>query len=867
MKDIRAKDAAVPRTRGVQARFMRKLSVGVKLWSTTGILSLPLIGLGIFYVCALNSTLGFTATEQEGYALYRPLDEIAQRMAQRVELQSVTLARITDNGAEVRRLDDEVAAALAQFGALDAKHGNVRTHPRFEELQAQWAALVAGKPASLQNDLLASARVFDALSSLTLQIEADWKLTLDPELSAYNLLHVAVNRMPDARRYLTETRAHLAAVYAGGEYSPAEVARSTSLVGLFRNRLQGIRGLLDSARVAAADRPGLAKQIGDISSDWDVALSTWSAEVMREMESGHPQPEVVLALLKSSALHSHALNIAQDGVLNAASEALKGRHSAQLQSAVLALSLSAIALFFGVLLMLALARRLTGAIKRLVYISERISAGHYDSGIDESGGDEISRLFAAMSNMQRIIRTQIATARAQVVANDRIRSALDNVSGCVMVADHSGEIIYTNRAVDELLRRAEADIRVQLPEFSASAVRGSQLDIFPIRPEHEQRMLGGLTGSRTAQITLGRLTLRMTVNPVLSDGGERIGTVLEWADRTAEVSVENETQSMLAAVLKGELGRRIDLSGKSGFFEVLGLGMNQLADTLLQIVSSVKLTAGEVHRAAEEISQGNADLSQRTEEQVASLQRTAASMEQMSRTVKKNAGNADLANQLATAARDQAQTGGSVVNQAVVAMADINESSTKIANIIGVIDEIAFQTNILALNAAVEAARAGEQGRGFAVVAAEVRNLAGRSAAAAREIKNLIADSVTRVEGGSVLVTRSGQTLQQIVVAVNKVTEVVAEIATASRQQSSAIDNVTSTISDMDQVTQRNASMVEQASGATKSLAEQAGTLTRMLADYRTDAATADGGSRLRGTVVPGEPVMLPVRTHASVFK
>jgi len=342
-----------------------------------------------------------------------------------------------------------------------------------------------------------------------------------------------------------------------------------------------------------------------------------------------------------------------------------------------------------------------------------------------------------------------------------------------------------------------------------------------------------LSGSVVQDRVLGGCSFRTVSNPVLSREGERIGTVMEWSDRTPEVAVEREMQGILAAVLNGDISARIPLGAKSGFFEVLARGVNQLADNMAEIVARVKDAASEVYRGAEEISQGNANLSQRTEEQSSSLEETASSMEQMTSTVKQNADNAGQANQLAVAARDQAEKGGAVVAKAVRAMTDINDSSKRIADIIGVIDEIAFQTNLLALNAAVEAARAGEQGRGFAVVASEVRSLAGRSASAAKEIKELIQDSVRKVGDGSLLVTQSGQTLEQIVASVKKVSDIVAEIAAASREQASGIEQVNRAIVQMDELTQQNAALVEQATAASQAMAQQAGELNEMMGRYR----------------------------------
>jgi methyl-accepting chemotaxis protein len=451
--------------------------------------------------------------------------------------------------------------------------------------------------------------------------------------------------------------------------------------------------------------------------------------------------------------------------------------------------------------------------------------------------------------------------------NLRIRTALDNVSSSVMMADAENKIIYMNKNVEQLFRNAEGKIAEVLPGFDAGRLLGASIDEFHKNPSHQQRMVESMQGPVKSEILLGDLTFGFTANPVVSNDGERIGTVVEWVDRTVELAMEDELESIVAAARSGQLSERVEMSGKTGFFKHLAMGINALLDdlsdvfsalsqslsamsdgdltqpvsgnykgefgrlrddlntTLIQvskIVGELREATDAVNVASDEISSGNNNLSSRTEQQASSLEETAASMEELTSTVRNNADNAQQANHVATSARQLAEKGGDVVHQAVTAMDEINTASNKIAEIIGVIDEIAFQTNLLALNASVEAARAGEQGRGFAVVATEVRNLASRSAGAAKEIKELINDSVNKVHAGAELVNQSGETLGEIVSGVKKVGDIVAEIAAASAEQASGIDQVNQAVTSMDEMTQQNAALAEQTSAASVSLYEKA---------------------------------------------
>jgi methyl-accepting chemotaxis protein len=287
-------------------------------------------------------------------------------------------------------------------------------------------------------------------------------------------------------------------------------------------------------------------------------------------------------------------------------------------------------------------------------------------------------------------------------------------------------------------------------------------------------------------------------------------------------------------------------------------GINATLDTLLEPILAIKVVTDAINTAAQGIASGNQDLSQRTEEQASSLQETASSMEELSATVKQNTDSAKQANQMAVTASNVAKRGGEMVQRVVGTMHDINESSRKIVDIISVIDGIAFQTNILALNAAVEAARAGEQGRGFAVVAGEVRNLAQRSASASKEIKTLINNSVERVEDGASLVEDAGRTMDEIVQSVKKVTDIMAEIAAASVEQSSGIEQVNRSITEMDNVTQQNAILVEEAAQAAQSLEQQAAHLAAAVARFNLGMG---GGSDARKALRPALATQKPSRS------
>jgi methyl-accepting chemotaxis protein len=467
----------------------------------------------------------------------------------------------------------------------------------------------------------------------------------------------------------------------------------------------------------------------------------------------------------------------------------------------------------------------------------------------------------------------------------RLRASIDGANAYLMYCNEKGEVFHINPAMRSLVGRYGAEMRSTFAGFDPEALMGRSID-WLVRGDYglRERFASPVAMPIDFEVSFGGRIMQVHVTMIRGDKGEYLGNRVEFIDLTEQREIEQQVEEVIQAAARGEFDRRIDVSHFQGFLRSLGEGINTLMDNisrpiyevlasmslladgdltrtmegnyqgdfaqlqqsfnlavqnLRQMTSEIRAAADSISTASREISLGNQDLARRTEQQASSLETTASSMEEITGTVKNNAENSARADKLAGQARKQAVEGREIAGRAIGAMSAINQASNKIADIIGVIDEIAFQTNLLALNAAVEAARAGEQGRGFAVVAAEVRNLAQRSASAAKEIKGLIKDSLEKVADGSRLVDESGKMLDVINQIVAEVGELISQIAAAGKEQAIGIEQINKALVKLDEMTQQNAALVEEAATASSSLDEQAQNLQELVRYFRVEEAPA----------------------------
>lgn len=448
--------------------------------------------------------------------------------------------------------------------------------------------------------------------------------------------------------------------------------------------------------------------------------------------------------------------------------------------------------------------------------------------------------------------TDITEQKRQAIENLLIRNALTKSSANVMIANNAGEIVYLNDAVAAMMSGYDAELRKALPNFDARHLMGFHIDLFYKNPAQEKSLLAELRGAHVSQLVIGGLHFETIANPIVDENGVRMGTILQWTDRTAEVAVEREVSEIVAAASVGDFTKRIDAGNKEGFFKILGESINGLLDTslagmndvvrvltalsqgqlservtneysgtfgqmkdacnttidaLTMTITEVKSAVQMLSSASEQVNATAQSLSQAASEQAASVEETSASLEQMTASISQNTENAKVTDGMASKAATEATEGGDAVTKTVTAMKSIAQK-------ISIIDDIAYQTNLLALNAAIEAARAGEHGKGFAVVAAEVRKLAERSQVAAQEIVSVAGNSVELAE-------KAGKLLEHMVPNIKKTSDLVQEITAASEEQSTGVKQINGAVTQLNKATQVNAASSEELAATAEEMSGQ----------------------------------------------
>ena len=859
----------------------------------------PLVG-------GLNEQVRLVDKERAGVAVHKELRFVLQD-AQRHRGTTTSLllgkqefkeradtAR-TGTDAAITKADALIAANEAELGSL----------PEWSEFKSSWQSL-KGEFSTLgpQENSKRHTELIARLMGIMDKVAENSKLLLDPEVITYFTIDLAILQLPYVTERMGQARAMGSLVLSEKAINQAQ--RDTLIGGFAEVSFLHRQMMADGDKVLAED-PAAREYLTSAFDAAKVGVDTFMTNIQLNILRAETLSYEPARYFDETTQGINALFKLYDSAAQYLDMALEKRSDQVHKQRLLVLSLAAVLIALAAGAGFVILRRVNRSVLDVSQALDQIAGGRLDVPLVATSKDEIGHMIQRLEEMQSQLRNRLTTEREAADATLRIKVALDVSSNSVMVADPDGKIIYCNKAVLTMMRAAESDIRSQLPNFRADAILGSSFDIYHSQPSRQRNLLAALKGTHRASINIGGRHFSLVATPILNADGERLGTVVEWLDRTAEVLVEQEVASIISAAASGDFSRRLDSSKMSGFFSQISDGINALleantralgdvgamfarlaqgnltqkidadyqgmlgtlkddanttVDNLEQIIFSIKDAAGAINTAAKEIASGNQDLSSRTEEQASSLEETASSMEQLTGTVKQNADNARQANELAGTAQQVAVKGGEVVSQVVDTMSAIHQSSSKIADIIGVIDGIAFQTNILALNAAVEAARAGEQGRGFAVVATEVRNLAQRSAAAAKEIKGLISDSVEKVETGNRLVDQAGRTMDEVVTSIKRVAKIMADISDASREQSSGIEQVSRAVSQMDEVTQQNAALVEEAAAAAESLEEQAHGLAKAVAVFK--LADAEGAPRLGAPrSAPRVPVTQLERSHS----
>ncbi len=855
--------------------------ISFRMGTTFMVFSIPFLLMLFFFIDSRNLAIDFAQKEIYGVEYNDPLRKLVSLVPERKLLMQRYIFGEKDIVAEISKVDEKIKAVLLEMNKIDAKYNRILgVSAQYSNIAGDYYALYAK---GLEINIITSNRKHGELTSelmnLIKLVGDKSNLILDQELDSYYLMDLSVVRLPDLLLTLGEFKQKVYLFLKDGVQTADARADIATLRYKLDNLLKDINYSIDVAykyNESNDVKSALAMPLSGFDKNLKELFKFVDINVLSDLRANVTPDEFVGKLNtvnEAAAKLYDKVNPELLKLLNNRIHALEKERNLQVFIALLCV-LATLVLVFSIV------RGISGSLQEVVASFIDIGDGKYKEQIKVDRKDEIGRVQRSLVDMREQLLSRLRRDKIIANTNLRIRQALDNSSTSALVLDVHGKIVYLNLAMFNLFKAAKADLTRAVAGFELDSLVGSNFEMFYVSSAALKGMIEIAAPSSTTELSLGEKIFRLTFNPIKNAKQERIGTVIEWKDRTQEIAIEKEIDGIVLSAAQGNLSSRVDLHGKTGFQLKLSEGLNSLVvtfekiitdmvaslealargnltrkieneyegeyrvlkqdtnatlDKLVEIITKISQSSKHITKAATEISKGNSSLSQRTESQATSLEETALSMNKMTSSVKSNLDSINNATELVNNAKGKAKQGGTVVLEAIKAMEDIDSSSKRISSIIGVIDEIAFQTNILALNAAVEAARAGEQGKGFAVVASEVRNLSQRTAQAAKEVKDLITDSVHKVSKGTGLVEKSGAHLESIIEAVDKVTQITEYISNAAKEQTGGIEQVNQAVSEMDKMTQQNAALVEQVAGAGESMYAQASSLMKLVSFFSLD--------------------------------